>query len=131
MGGTIFKSLELFYGTNSFTAADAAHGNDAVPVDRNTRWCANEFQRRIKGLTRQFRRFTQDGTIDENIDGKLDVLNIGEEIRRRLKTPLAAFTWAYTGCSTRWMALHWAMQLPNTQRARYFQACPTEARCCW
>jgi hypothetical protein len=30
MGGAIFKTLELFYGTNNFAAADAAFGADAV-----------------------------------------------------------------------------------------------------
>jgi hypothetical protein len=30
MGGAIFKSLEAFYGTNDFAAADAAHGVDPV-----------------------------------------------------------------------------------------------------
>jgi membrane-associated phospholipid phosphatase len=30
MGGAIFKSLALFYGTNDFAAADAAVGNDVV-----------------------------------------------------------------------------------------------------
>jgi hypothetical protein len=30
MGGAIFKTLELFYGTNDFSSADAAHGADQV-----------------------------------------------------------------------------------------------------
>ena len=30
MGGALFQSLELFYGTNDFAVADASHGVDPV-----------------------------------------------------------------------------------------------------
>jgi hypothetical protein len=80
MGGALFKSLELFYGTNSFTDADLAFGSDDVPGDGMYSLTSNEFDASgVAGMTRSFRRFTQDQTIDENNNGIVDALDIGEE----------------------------------------------------
>jgi hypothetical protein len=80
MGGAIFKSLELFYGTNSFAAADAAIGSDNVPGDGKFSLSSSEYGANgVAGMTRFFSRFTQDATIDANNNGILDALNLGEE----------------------------------------------------
>lgn len=58
MGGAIFKSLELFYGTNDFAAADAAVGNDLV--DAAFTLLSSEPD---SGGPRNYVRFTQDGPL--------------------------------------------------------------------
>jgi hypothetical protein len=58
MGGAIFKTLELFYGTNDFSVADAAFGDDFITSDYDLH--SNEPG--IDG-TRTFVRFTQVGPL--------------------------------------------------------------------
>jgi hypothetical protein len=58
MGGAIFKSLELFYGTNDFSVADAAIGADPVTTQYDLH--SNEAG---GGGTRDFVRFTQVGPL--------------------------------------------------------------------
>ena len=58
MGGAIFKAIELFYGTNDFSAADAAIGAD--PVTAQYVLASNE---EGGGGTRDFVRFTQVGPL--------------------------------------------------------------------
>lgn len=54
MGGALFKSLELFYGTNDFGAADAANGADPV-----TALYSLHSAEAGSGGTRNYLRFTQ------------------------------------------------------------------------
>ncbi len=58
MGGAIFKALELFYGTNDFSVADASIGADAV-----TAQYALHSNEAGSGGTRNFVRFTQVGPL--------------------------------------------------------------------
>lgn len=58
MGGAIFKTLELFYGTNDFSVADAAFGTDPITADYDLH--SNEPG---GGGTRSFVRFTQVGPL--------------------------------------------------------------------
>jgi hypothetical protein len=58
MGGAIFKSLELFYGTNDFAAADAAVGSDLV--DAMYTLLSSEPG---SGGPRNYVRFTQNGPL--------------------------------------------------------------------
>jgi len=58
MGGAIFKALELFYGTNDFSVADAAIGVDAVTTEFVL--ASNEPG---SGGPRNFVRFTQVGPL--------------------------------------------------------------------
>ena len=58
MGGAIFKSLELFYGTNDFLIADAMIGND--PVTTEYMLTSNEPN---SGGPHMFERFTQVGPL--------------------------------------------------------------------
>jgi hypothetical protein len=58
MGGAIFKALELFYGTNDFSAADAAFGDDFV----ETEYDLHSNEPGIDG-TRSYVRFTQVGPL--------------------------------------------------------------------
>jgi hypothetical protein len=59
MGGAIFKAVELFYGTNDFSDADAAFGADQVTTDYELH--SNEAG---SGGTRIFERFTQENQLD-------------------------------------------------------------------
>ena len=53
MGGAIFKSLELFYGTNSFSVADANIGADLVPADGKYTLTSEEFDANgVPGIAR-------------------------------------------------------------------------------
>jgi hypothetical protein len=64
MGGAIFKTLELFYGTNDFAAADAARGAD--PVDAHYVLHSSEPG---SGLVRDYYvRFTQDGPLGPGLE---------------------------------------------------------------
>jgi hypothetical protein len=58
MGGAIFKAIELFYGTNNFSVADAAFGAD--PVTADFLLYSNELG--VAG-PRDFVRFTQEGAL--------------------------------------------------------------------
>jgi hypothetical protein len=58
MGGAIFQSLEAFYGTNDFAAADAAFGAD--PVTQDYTLTSNEPG---NGGPRSFVRFMQEGPL--------------------------------------------------------------------
>jgi membrane-associated phospholipid phosphatase len=58
MGGAIFKTLELFYGTNNFGAADAAIGADAVTSEYTL-----HSSEPGGGGARNYVRFTQDGPL--------------------------------------------------------------------
>ncbi len=80
MGGAIFKTLELFYGTNDFSVADSEHLADVDGVTGDYVLESNEFDASGDiGMSRSFRRFTQDTMIDENMDGILDILDVGQE----------------------------------------------------
>jgi hypothetical protein len=61
MGGAVFKALEMFYGTNNFSAADAAFGTDPVTTEY-----ALHSAEAGGGGTRMFERFTQEGEL--NVD---------------------------------------------------------------
>lgn len=56
MGGAVFKSLELFFGTNDFAEADALYGNDEV-----TGTYALTSQEAGSGGTRVFHSFAHEG----------------------------------------------------------------------
>jgi hypothetical protein len=63
MGGAIFKALELFYGTNNFSSADAAFGAD--PVTTEFELHSNEPG---NGGPRTYVRFTQEGALDVGLE---------------------------------------------------------------
>jgi hypothetical protein len=63
MGGAIFKTVELFYGTNDFAAADAANGSDAA--DSHYTLFSTEAG---SGLPRDYLRFTQVGPIGPGLE---------------------------------------------------------------
>jgi hypothetical protein len=63
MGGAIFKALELFYGTNDFSVADALIGAD--PVTAQFELNSNEAD---SGGTRNYVRFTQVGPLGPNME---------------------------------------------------------------
>jgi hypothetical protein len=64
MGGAIFKSLELFYGTNSFATADAMFPGD--PLTANYALHSSEPG---SGFVRDYYvRFTQDGPLGPNLE---------------------------------------------------------------
>jgi hypothetical protein len=63
MGGAIFKAIELFYGTNDFSAADASIGTD--PVTGQYVLASNE---EGGGGTRNFMRFTQVGPLGPGLE---------------------------------------------------------------
>jgi hypothetical protein len=123
MGGAIFKALELFYETNDFSEADEARGIDAVTEEYSLN--SNEYGVDGEpGITRIFRRFTQDPTIDENINGVLDILDIGEE-----NSPEGE-----NGTSRVYLGIHWLFDqqdgvalgnaIADHAASHYFQAVP-------
>jgi hypothetical protein len=60
MGSALFKSLELFFGTNSF--AVAAANNGVNPGSGNYTLSSEEFDMNgVAGMTRQYNNFTQAG----------------------------------------------------------------------
>lgn len=63
MGGAIFKALELFYGTNDFSVADAAIGAD--PITTQYELNSNE---EGSGGPRSFVRFTQVGPLGPELE---------------------------------------------------------------
>lgn len=63
MGGAIFKALELFYGTNDFSVADASIGTD--PVTGEYVLHSNEAG---GGGSRNFVRFTQTGPLGPGLE---------------------------------------------------------------
>ena len=63
MGGAIFKALEMFYGTNDFSVADASIGVD--PVTGQFELHSNEAG---SGGTRDYVRFTQVGPLGPGLE---------------------------------------------------------------
>jgi hypothetical protein len=63
MGGAIFKALELFYGTNNFSVADASIGTDQVDAEYALH--SNEAG---GGGTRNFNSFTQVGPLGPGLE---------------------------------------------------------------
>jgi hypothetical protein len=63
MGGAIFKAVELFYGTNDFSVADASKGADAV--DTQFVLVSNEPG---SGPARSYVRFTQLGPLNVGLE---------------------------------------------------------------
>jgi hypothetical protein len=59
MGGAIYKTIELFYGTNDFSKADLAIGNDSPTAS----YLLNSDEAG-SGATRRFTSFTQAGPIE-------------------------------------------------------------------
>jgi hypothetical protein len=108
MGGAIFKSLEHFYGTNDFAAADASIGTD--PVDGQYTLHSTEPG---GGGSRNFVRFTQVGPMGPGLENSPE----GENSMSRI-----------------YLGVHWRMDQEDGQaigRAvadyvaeRYFQAVP-------
>lgn len=63
MGGALFKALELFYDTNSFSVADSNFGAD--PVTGQYELTSQEFAPDgLQGMSRNFSSFTQTGMMD-------------------------------------------------------------------
>lgn len=65
MGGAVFKALELFYGTNDFSVADAGVGNDPI----TTQYMLTSQEPGSGGAgspsgSRMFNSFTQTGVLD-------------------------------------------------------------------
>jgi hypothetical protein len=89
MGGSIFKSIELFYGTNDFAAADAAIGGDAT--DSHYTLFSTEAG---SGLPRDYVRFTQDGPIGPGLENSPE----GENSMSRI-----------------YMGVHWRMDQEDGQ----------------
>ena len=63
MGGAIFKALELFYGTNDFSLADAMLGDDPISSEY-----ALHSAEAGGGGTRNFTRFTQVGPLGPGLE---------------------------------------------------------------
>jgi hypothetical protein len=82
MGGAVFKAIELFYGTNNFSQADANFGND--PVD--SQFTLNS-QEAGSGGTRTYGQFTQDPLL----------LDIGNEVSPE----------GENGTSRIYLGIHW------------------------
>lgn len=108
MGGAIFKSLELFYGTNDFSAADASIGVD--PVTGQYTLHSSEPG---GGGARDYVRFTQVGDIGPDMENSPE----GENSMSRI-----------------YLGVHWRMDQEDGQAlgravaqyvaANYFQAVP-------
>ena len=111
MGGAVFKSLELFYGTNDFSVADAAIGAD--PVTAQYTLTSNE---EGSGGPRNYVRFTQVGPLGPGLENSPE----GEN-----------------GMSRIYLGVHWlfdqedGMALGNAiaeyAASHYFQAVPEPA----
>ncbi len=63
MGGAIFKAVELFYGTNDFSAADSLKGTDQV----DTQYVLHSNEEG-GGDSRNFVRFTQFGPLNAGLE---------------------------------------------------------------
>jgi hypothetical protein len=108
MGGAIFKSLELFYGTNDFAAADAAIGVD--PVTGQYTLSSTEPG---GGGSRDYVRFTQVGPMGPGLENSPE----GENSMSRI-----------------YLGVHWRMDQEDGQAVgravaeyvadHYFQAVP-------
>lgn len=108
MGGSIFKSIELFYGTNNFMEADAAVGNDLVSA-MYTLLSIEEGG----GGSRDYVRFTQEGPLVAGMEDSPE----GENSMSRI-----------------YLGVHWRMDQEDGQAlgravaqyvaANYFQAVP-------
>jgi hypothetical protein len=108
MGGAIFKSLELFYGTNNFNIADAVRGAD--PVTTQYTLTSTEAG---GGGTRDFTRFTQVGPLGPGLEDSPE----GENTMSRV-----------------YLGVHWRMDQEDGQAlgravagyvaANYFRAVP-------
>ncbi len=108
MGGAIFKSLELFYGTNDFIIADAAIGVD--PVTAVYTLLSTEPG---GGGSRDYERFTQVGPLGPGLENSPE----GENSMSRI-----------------YLGVHWRMDQEDGQAlgravaeyvaANYFQAVP-------
>jgi hypothetical protein len=111
MGGAIFKSLELFYGTNNFAAADAAIGADPV----TTQYTLHSAEAG-SGPARDYIRFTQVGPIGPGLENSPE----GENAMSRI-----------------YMGVHWRMDQEDGQALgetvaqyvanHFFQAVPEPA----
>ena len=108
MGGAIFKSLELFYGTNDFSAADASIGVDPVTGEYTLHSAEPG-----GGGERDYVRFTQVGDIGPGLENSPE----GENSMSRI-----------------YLGVHWRMDQEDGQAlgravaqyvaANYFQAVP-------
>jgi hypothetical protein len=108
MGGAIFKSIERFYGTNDFAAADAAIGADIVDSHFTV-----QSAEAGSGPARDFVRFTQVGPIGPGLENSPE----GENAMSRI-----------------YMGVHWRMDqedgqalgeaVANYVAANFFQAVP-------
>jgi hypothetical protein len=108
MGGAIFKSLELFYGTNDFGVADALVGVDPV-TGQYTLHSTEEGG----GGSRDYVRFTQDAALAPGTEDSPE----GENTMSRI-----------------YLGVHWRMDQEDGQAlgraaaqyvaANYFQAVP-------
>lgn len=111
MGGAIFKSIELFYGTNSFMEADAAVGSDLVTA-MYTLYSIEEGG----GGSRDYSSFTQDGPLGPGLENSPE----GENSMSRI-----------------YLGVHWRIDQEDGQAlgravaeyvaANYFQAVPEPA----
>jgi hypothetical protein len=111
MGGAIFKSLELFYGTNDFSAADASIGVD--PITGEYTLFSSEPG---SGDPREYVRFTQVGDVGPGMENSPE----GENTMSRV-----------------YLGVHWRMDQEDGQAlgravaeyvaANYFQAVPEPA----
>jgi hypothetical protein len=111
MGGAIFKTLELFYGTNDFDVADAAIGAD--PVTAQYTLSSSEPG---GGGTRQYERFTQVGPVGPGLENSPE----GENTMSRV-----------------YLGVHWRMDQEDGQAlgravaeyvaSNYFKAVPEPA----
>jgi hypothetical protein len=108
MGGAIFKSLELFYGTNDFGVADAAFGADAVTAQYTLHSVEAG-----GGDARLYDSFTQDGALGPGLENSPE----GENSMSRV-----------------YLGVHWRMDQEDGQAlgravaefvaANHFQAVP-------
>ena len=108
MGGAIYRALELFYGTNDFSVADAMIGVDAV-TDEYALFSIEPGG----GGTREYVRFTQDGALGPGLENSPE----GENTMSRI-----------------YLGVHWRMDQEDGQAlgravsdyvaSRYFQPVP-------
>jgi hypothetical protein len=108
MGGAIFKSLELFYGTNDFNAADASIGSDPI----TTAYTLHSIEAG-GGESRDYVRFTQLGGLGPGMENSPE----GENSMSRI-----------------YLGVHWRIDQEDGQAlgrtvaeyvaANYFQAVP-------